>query len=33
MSERRYADPAALRRAIADRLRQLAQERPSAQLA
>jgi hypothetical protein len=32
MSERRYADPAALRRAIADRLRQLAHERPGTQL-
>lgn len=32
MSERRYADPAALRQAIADRLRQLARERPGAQL-
>lgn len=33
MTERRYADPAALRRAIADRLRQLAPHRPGAQLA
>lgn len=33
MTERRYADPAALRRAIADRLRQLGRERPGAQLA
>ena len=32
MSERRYADPAALRRAIADRLRQLAHEQPGTQL-
>lgn len=33
MSERRYADPAALRRAITDRLRSLARERPQANLA
>lgn len=33
MTERRYADPAALRRAIADRLRQLVRHRPGAQLA
>jgi len=33
MTERRYADPAALRRAIADRVRQLGRERPGAQLA
>jgi len=32
VSERRYADPAALRQAIADRLRQLARDRPGAQL-
>ncbi len=32
MSEGRYADPAALRRAIADRLRQFAHERPGTQL-
>ena len=32
MSECRYADPAALRQAIADRLRQLARDRPGAQL-
>lgn len=32
MSERRYADPAALRRAVTDRLRALARERPHAQL-
>lgn len=33
MTERRYADPAALRRAITDRLRQLGRERPDVQLA
>jgi len=33
VSERRYADPAALRQAIADRLRQLVRDRPGAQLA
>jgi hypothetical protein len=33
MSERRYADPSGLRQAITDRLRQLARERPGAQLA
>ena len=32
MSEHRYADPAALRQAIADRLRQLVRDRPGAQL-
>jgi hypothetical protein len=33
MTERRYADPAALRQAITDRLRQLARQRDGAQLA
>ena len=33
MSEPRYADPGAMRQAITDRLRQLARERPGAQLA
>ena len=33
MTERRYADPTALRQAITDRLRQLARERPGTQLA
>jgi hypothetical protein len=33
MTDRRYADPAALRRGIADRLRPLGRERPGAQLA
>jgi Nucleotidyl transferase AbiEii toxin, Type IV TA system len=33
VSQRRYADPAALRRAITDRLRSLARERPQANLA
>ena len=32
MTDRGYADPVALRQAITDRLRQLAQERPGAQL-
>ena len=32
MSEPRYADPGALRQAIADRLRQVARDRPGAQL-
>jgi Nucleotidyl transferase AbiEii toxin, Type IV TA system len=32
VSERRYADPAALRRAVADRLRRVAHDRPGAQL-
>ena len=31
MTDRGYADPVALRQAITDRLRQLAQERPGAQ--
>jgi Nucleotidyl transferase AbiEii toxin, Type IV TA system len=33
MTDRRYADPSALRQAISDRLRQLARQRPGAQLA
>lgn len=33
MTERRYADPSALRQAITDRLRQLARQRPGAQVA
>lgn len=33
MTERRYGDPSALRQAVTDRLRQLARQRPGAQLA
>jgi len=31
MTERRYADPAALRQGVTDRLRQLARDRPGLQ--